>query len=179
MHDPTIPFPATPAQIQQLVARFQQQQGVLGPSDKKISRRKFSPEEDDMLRTVVTQLGHSDWSVIARHLPNRTPRQCRDRWKHYISPEVVTGNWTEADDQLLMSKVQELGQKWSTITQLFPGRTDIGVKNRYISLTGRGNKGWDKGRQSGPGAPGLDDPNYGAVQSILPTALMNPSGGAT
>jgi hypothetical protein len=50
---------------------------------------------------------------------------------------VVTGNWTESDEQLLIDKVTELGPKWSTITQLFPGRTDIGVRNHYISITGR------------------------------------------
>jgi hypothetical protein len=53
------------------------------------------------------------------------------------------GNWTGDDDQLLLFKVAELGPRWSAIAQLFPGRTDIGVKNRYIGLTygkGKGTK---------------------------------------
>jgi hypothetical protein len=155
--------------MQQFVARFQQQHGALIPLEKKISRRKFSPDEDDMLRGLVNQLGKSDWSLIAQHLPTRSPRQCRDRWKHYLSPEVLTGNWTEADDQLLMAKVQELGQKWSIIAQLLPGRTDIGVKNRYISLCGRGNK-------VGQSHAMANVSNFGGGPMILPCARESPSG---
>jgi hypothetical protein len=150
MQDPSLPF-ATEAQLQQLIAQFQQQP-MIDPRDKKISRRKFTPDEDDLLRNLVMQLGKSDWTTIAQHFPNRTQRQCRDRWKHYVSPEVVTGNWSEADEALLLSKVVELGPKWSIITQFFPGRTDIGVKNRYISLAGR--KGKDYPRPLGSGLIG-------------------------
>ena len=133
-------FPTDPSQLQSLMlAQFPGTGLVLGQKDKKITRHKFSPEEDEVLRTLVNQYG-KDWSIVAQHMPNRTPRQCRDRWKHYISPEVITGNWTEEEDQLLMQKVEELGNRWSTISQLFPGRTDIGVKNHYISLTERKNK---------------------------------------
>lgn len=131
--------------LMQLTAGQFAAQGMLlsvagAPKDKKITRHKFTPEEDEVLRNLVQQYGKSDWVTIAQHFQNRTPRQCRDRWKHYISPEVVTGNWTEEDDQLLLLKVQELGSRWSTISQFFPGRTDIGVKNHYISITGRKNK---------------------------------------
>jgi hypothetical protein len=148
MEESHLPYPAE-SQIQTIMAQLQQQPMVLSPGkEKKISRHKFTPEEDEILRNLVVQFGKSDWTAIAQHFQNRTPRQCRDRWKHYISPEVVTGNWTEADEQLLLDKVAEIGPKWSTITQLFPGRTDIGVKNHYISLTGRKSKeGKDKGPQ--------------------------------
>jgi hypothetical protein len=135
------------------------------PREKKISRRKFTPDEDDLLRNLVMQLGKSDWSTIAQHFPTRSPRQCRDRWKHYISPEVLTGNWTEADEALLLAKVAELGPKWSTIAQFFPGRTDIGVKNRYISITGRKAKDYAF-RAQGTGLPGhQDDTILGLAQA--------------
>jgi hypothetical protein len=126
---------------QQFLAQLQPQQHTLMEGKAKtITRRKFTPEEDDVLRTLVAQYEKSDWSLIAQHFQNRTPRQCRDRWKHYLAPDVLVGNWSEADDQLLLAKVAELGQRWAAITQLFPGRTDIGVKNHYISITSRKNK---------------------------------------
>jgi hypothetical protein len=30
-----------------------------------------------------------------------------------------------------------MGPRWSAIAQFFPGRTDIGVKNKFIGLTGK------------------------------------------
>jgi hypothetical protein len=125
------------AELQALMAQLQQQPAtlVLDGKAKQITRRKFSPEEDDLLRRVIAQYGTNDWVLVAQYFQGRTPRQCRDRWKNYVSPEVVNGNWTPEAEQLLFSKVRELGSKWALIAQSFPGRTDIGVKNHYISMT--------------------------------------------
>jgi hypothetical protein len=143
MQDPTLAFQTPEAQLQQLIAQMQQQQQhslVIEPRPKKIARHKFTPEEDELLQHLVGQFGKSDWAVIAQRLENRTPRQCRERWKHYLSPEVSTSNWSEEEEQLLLAKVRELGPRWAAIAQLFPSRTDIGVKNHYISITGRRTK---------------------------------------
>jgi hypothetical protein len=118
----------------------QMQPPVVESKEKRIHRKKFTHDEDEILRNLVTQFGQSDWGLIAQHFQNRTARQCRERWKHYISPDVVTGDWTEADDQMLRTKVAEYGSRWSVIAQYFQGRTDIGVKNRYISIAGRKEK---------------------------------------
>jgi hypothetical protein len=131
-----LPFPMD-QQLQALMVQLQHPMIADAPKEKRISRHKFTQEEDDLLRQFVTQFGQSDWNEVSRHFANRSPRQCRDRWRHYISPDVLTGNWTDADDNFLLQKVAEIGPKWATITQLFPGRTDIGVKNHYISITGK------------------------------------------
>jgi hypothetical protein len=158
MQDPTLAFQTPEAQLQQLIAHMQQQQQhplIIEPRAKKIARHKFTPEEDDVLRNLVWQFGKSDWAAIARRLENRTPRQCRERWKHYLSPDVSTSNWSEAEDQLLTAKVRELGTRWAAIAQHFPNRTDIGVKNRYISMTGRRSKESTGGAVAGVGIMGL------------------------
>jgi hypothetical protein len=129
------------ATAQQFLAPLQAQQPLLmDGKGKKIMRHKFTPEEDEFLRSLVNQLGMCDWIAIAWHFQGRTARECRDRWKHYLSPDVLVGNWTEADDQLLLAKIAEIGPRWAAIKQLFPGRTDIGLKNHYISITTRRNK---------------------------------------
>jgi hypothetical protein len=124
-------------QLQQLITQLQRQQSLIATDDPKIARHKFTPDEDEHLRSLVAEMGQSDWNAIALHFHKRTARQCRERWRHYISPAVRIGSWSEADDQLLLSKVSELGPRWSAISNLFPGRTDIGVKNHYISLVGK------------------------------------------
>lgn len=100
-------------------------------------RRSFSPEEDDKLKTLVEKHGESNWNAVAAEMPGRNVRQCRERWKHYLSPEVSNLPWTPEEDELLLQKTQELGSKWVQISKLFKKRTDINVKNRWIVLMRR------------------------------------------
>ncbi|KAH0794974.1 Myb-like DNA-binding domain containing protein [Histomonas meleagridis] len=105
-----------------------------------ISRRKFSHEEDEKLKSFVDTYGENDWRNIASRMENRNARQCRERWKHYLSPNVSTGPWTNAEDTLLFEKYSEFGPQWARIAKFFTNRTDINVKNRWISLNGKSRK---------------------------------------
>ncbi|OHT09792.1 hypothetical protein TRFO_21141 [Tritrichomonas foetus] len=95
-------------------------------------KSKFTPEEDEILRTVVEECGQSDWVEIAKRMPNgRNARQCRDRWQNYLSPDVVNGPWTEDEEALLVQKYNEIGPYWKQIATFFPTRTDINIKSRW------------------------------------------------
>ena len=96
-------------------------------------RRKFSPEEDAKLQQLVEEKGARRWDEIAKEMPGRTGRQCRDRFKNYLQPELVNGPWTEDEDTLLRTKVEEIGLHWSLICAAFPGRSQSNVKNRWYS----------------------------------------------
>jgi hypothetical protein len=106
-------------------------------SHRRITRQKFQCEEDELLLQIVEQMGTSDWSAISKHFPNRTIRQIRERWRHYLDPDIVVGNWTEAENQLLIQQVEEIGPRWSVIAKSFPGRTHVGLKNHYVTLKDR------------------------------------------
>lgn len=41
---------------------------------------RWTPEEDELLRQAVALHGPHKWSLIASHVPNRTPMQCSTRW---------------------------------------------------------------------------------------------------
>jgi hypothetical protein len=98
------------------------------------SRRKVSAEEDRTLQTLVIRYGKDDWRRIASFMPGRSSRQCKERWFHYLTPDIVQSRWTQAEDELLNEKVQQLGHKWKMFEAFFPGRVDVSIKNRYNVL---------------------------------------------
>lgn len=97
-------------------------------------RRLFSEIEDNRINELVQIHGTKAWKIISRQMVNRTPRQCRERWKNYLSPEIRNGPWTEEEDILLHKMTQRFGTHWAQIAGYFSSRTDINVKNRWILL---------------------------------------------
>jgi hypothetical protein len=103
-------------------------------------RRNFTQEEDELLRILVAQYGTSNWSLIARLMPDRSRRQCRERWRNYLSPEIGHSEWTLEEDDLLREKVSRLGTKWALIAAFFPNRTPENIRNRWRVLQRRSEK---------------------------------------
>ena len=101
--------------------------------DKKSARQMFTMEEDNRLCELVSEYGDRNWRVISRQMPNRTTRQCRERYRNYLSPKVKNGPWTQEEDILLEQKYIEYGPKWATIAKFFPSRSDVNIKNRWAS----------------------------------------------
>jgi hypothetical protein len=94
-------------------------------------RRKFTPEEDLQLRSLVEQLGTKHWEEISRYLPDRSARQCRNRYKNYLLDSLVTNPWTREEDAVLIEKFHQIGPKWVEIGKLLSGRSGNNVKNRW------------------------------------------------
>ncbi|OHT13239.1 hypothetical protein TRFO_16685 [Tritrichomonas foetus] len=103
-------------------------------------RQMFSPEEDEALKELVKKFGDKDWKFVARKMPGRTTRQCRERYKSYLAPEIKNGPWTKDEDELLRQKYEELGPKWAQIATFFKSRSDVNIKNRWSSLSIRSNQ---------------------------------------
>jgi hypothetical protein len=93
----------------------------------------FSPTEDAFLLRLVGDDPSPQWEVIAEQMPDRTARQCRERWLNYLNPAIRVDPWTEAEDSLLIEKVNDLGHFWSTMTNFFNGRSESDIKNRWYS----------------------------------------------
>jgi hypothetical protein len=70
-------------------------------------------------------------------MPNRTTRQCRERYKNYLSPELRNLPWSPAEDLLLRERFSEFGPRWATLATFFNGRSDVSLKNRWAVLNGR------------------------------------------
>jgi len=105
------------------------------------SRSRFTSAEDEKLKNLVEVYGTNSWAYIANQMPNRNPRQCHERWTNFLSPLLNHGPWTQEEDDLLEQKVNEFGNKWVTIQQYFPDRTDTSIKNRYKLILRRKENG--------------------------------------
>lgn len=96
---------------------------------------KFTPEDDERLKSLVDKFGDQEWARISREMPGRNQRQCKERWMYYLNPSLNTTPWTHQEDLLLLEKQRELGSKWVRIAAFFHNRTDAMVKNRFQVLT--------------------------------------------
>ena len=94
-------------------------------------RRKFTQEEDAIIFKLYQVDRHPQWDKYASFLPNRTERQCRERFRNYLDPNIQNREWSNEEDKLLEEKVLEYGLKWVKITAFFPGRSANNVKNRW------------------------------------------------
>ncbi|OHT11668.1 hypothetical protein TRFO_03890 [Tritrichomonas foetus] len=102
-------------------------------------KTKFTEEEDEIIRKFVEEYGAHTWTRISPLIPNRTPRQVRERWVNYLSPDISRDPWTQEEDDLIMKLVDKFGKRWSYISRSFNKRTDVSIKNRYILLNRRKN----------------------------------------
>ncbi|KAH0789031.1 Myb-like DNA-binding domain containing protein [Histomonas meleagridis] len=97
-------------------------------------RRHFSKEEDEKLRLLVEKYGTSNWKIISQEMPNRSVRQCRERWVNNLSNDIEKSKWTKEEEELLRIKVHEIGPKWKYFQRFFPGRTPYDIRNRWSCL---------------------------------------------
>lgn len=110
----------------------------------KIIRIKFTPDEDEALINLVSRFGKNDWTKISQELSKncirkdcngqiiiRNARQCKDRYMHYLDPEINNAEWTPEEDHLLELRTLMHPRKWKLIKSFFPGRSEIALRNRF------------------------------------------------
>ena len=94
-------------------------------------RQKFTSDEDKNLKSLVKRLGTRNWEEVAKYMPGRNGRQCRDRYNNYLALNFKKGHWLPEEDKLIMQKYYEIGPKWVKIAKLLPYRSSNDVKNRF------------------------------------------------
>ncbi|CAG8796152.1 24675_t:CDS:2, partial [Gigaspora margarita] len=103
---------------------------------------KWTEQEDELLREAVQRYGPHKWSLIATHVPNRTPMQCSARWVGALNPSVLKGRWTSAEDAALtetvsryLNAVDSQGNPqpipWNKVSKQIPQRTGAQCQARW------------------------------------------------
>ncbi|EAX79614.1 Myb-like DNA-binding domain containing protein [Trichomonas vaginalis G3] len=100
-------------------------------------RKRFTAEEDELLRKLAKDNTNKTWRDIAKHLPGRSATQCRDRYNQYLFPSVVSKPWSDEEDRIIVEKYKQYGPHWSKISEFLPGRSGSNIKNRWNGALSR------------------------------------------
>ena len=100
----------------------------------KIAKRTWTAPEDAELRSLVLRHGTTSWTVVGEGMEGRSGKQCRERYYNHLAPDLNKGEWSEEEDQVLVSTQLKIGNQWAVLTKYLPGRTDNAIKNRFHAL---------------------------------------------
>ena len=66
-------------------------------------------------------------------IKNKSGKQCRERWISFLCPNINKGIWSEKEENILFSTQLKIGNKWSELAKLLPGRSENDIKNHFYS----------------------------------------------
>jgi hypothetical protein len=90
--------------------------------------------EDARLAQLHAAMGENKWTLIAKCMPGRLAKQCRERFVNHLHPDRKSVPWSAEEDKVLAHQRLRLGSKVSEICKALPGRSYNDVKNRIIRI---------------------------------------------
>ncbi|KAF8896709.1 Homeodomain-like protein [Mucidula mucida] len=99
-------------------------------------RRSWTAREDQLLRDAVAKedprtQNPSKWHAIAKHVPDRTNKDCRKRWFAKMASDVVKGGWAPDEDERLVKAIDRYGTRWSLVASVVGTRNSDQCAKRW------------------------------------------------
>ncbi|KAL6841461.1 hypothetical protein ACP4OV_028604 [Aristida adscensionis] len=119
--------------VAQMAGKHQVHAAGGGSSDQALytGRGLWTREEDSVLETLVNEFGVRKWAEIAKELPGRIGKQCRERWHNHLRPDIKKNSWSEHEETLLVYWHKKLGNRWVEIAGHITGRSENTIKNHW------------------------------------------------
>lgn len=108
----------------------------MGTKNKKL----FTEEEDKQIVEKAQEIGINKATIVLEKILGRSRRSIKERYQNCLDPSLDP-NFTEFQDEKLISLVQQLGKKWKTISELIGNKSPSMVKGRYHRLIAKMNFG--------------------------------------
>lgn len=106
---------------------------------------RWTPDEDERLKGLLAARrrehfrlnGSVRWSVVARSMPGRTGKQCREHWSQCLDPRINRNKLSPEECELLYQLVFQQGRRdWSEMAkEFFKGRSQRKLQHWYANLT--------------------------------------------
>ncbi len=65
----------------------------------------------------------------------RSGKQCRERWSNHLNPALKKLPWSEEEDDVIRNNQIILGNSWTKISKLLPGRRSAFLSDRIFQIT--------------------------------------------
>ncbi|KAI7734432.1 hypothetical protein M8C21_004081 [Ambrosia artemisiifolia] len=81
-----------------------------------VKKGQWTPEEDHKLSSYIAQHGTRNWRLIPKNAGlQRCGKSCRLRWTNYLRPDLKHGQFSDAEEQIIVRLHSVLGNRYVQI----------------------------------------------------------------